>query len=87
MPELFTIQQARELIPWLQKSFDAMQPAIDKLDNIRQDVLGKTTNIRSNGGGKAAEEMTEAKEILHHAQTEMDQMVEEKKVEFKTYKP
>ena len=75
MPELFTRQQARELIPWLQKSFDAMQPAIDKLDHIRQAVLGKSNHIRSNGGGKAAEEMTQAKEILDHAQKKFDQIV------------
>jgi len=74
MPETFTIEQARALIPWLQKSFDAMQPVIDKLGDIRRDVQGQSQFMQSNGGGKSEERMVQAQEALQKVEEEMNHL-------------
>ena len=75
MPETFTIEQARELVSWLQKTFDAIQPLIDKLADTRREVQGKTKHIRSNGGEKAEEEMIQAHRSLQKVEDEMNQLI------------
>ncbi|MQF48317.1 DUF2203 family protein [SAR202 cluster bacterium AC-647-N09_OGT_505m] len=75
MPETFTIEQARELIPWLQKSFDVMQPVIAKLGDSRRDAQTKSKHIQSNGGGEAERDMIQAQESLRNAEEEINQLI------------
>ena len=59
MVTTFDIEQAMELIPWLQDTFDAMQPLMGKLDELTQEVDLKSGQMRSDGGGEVEVESTQ----------------------------
>jgi hypothetical protein len=72
----FTIEQARELIPWLQQTFDAMQPLIGKLENLTHEANRRSRQMRSDGGGEAEEESTEAQKARQEVEREIRQLVD-----------
>ena len=75
MPETFTIEEVRALIPWLQETFDAMQLVVGKLDDIRRDVQQKSKHIQSNGGGKAEDDIFQVLGPLQKAEEEMNHLI------------
>ena len=76
MPTIFTLDQARELIPWLQKTFDAMQPLLGRLDDVTQAVDLKSRQMRSNGGARAEEETNEVQRVRQEVEGEIRQLVD-----------
>ena len=76
MTTTFNIEQARELVPWLQRTFDSMQPLIDRLDELTQEVNLKSGQMRSDGGGEAEVDSTEAQRARHEVQGELNQLVD-----------
>ena len=75
MSDTFTVEQARTLIPWLQKTFDEMQPLIERLTDIRRYIEDKSKLMRSNGGGNAETDIIQAGESLQKIDEEINQMV------------
>ena len=63
-----------ELIPWLQDTFDAMQPLIGKLDELTQEVNLKSGQMRSDGGGEVEVESTQ--KARHEVAGEISQLVD-----------
>ena len=75
MSDTFTVEQARTLIPWLQKTFDEMQPLIEHSTDIRRYLDEKSKLIRSNGGANAETDIIQSGESLQKIEGEINQMV------------
>ena len=75
MSDTFTVEQARTLIPWLQKTFDEMQPLIEQSTDIRRYLDEKSKLIRSNGGANAETDIIQSGESLQKIEREINQMV------------
>ena len=75
MSDTFTVEQARTLIPWLQKTFDEMQPLIEHSTDIRRYLDEKSKLIRSNGGANAETDIMQSGESLQKIEGEINQMV------------
>lgn len=76
MPTTFTIEQARELVPWLQETYDAMRPLIGRLDKLTQEANLKSRQLRSNGGSEAEVESTNAMRERQEVEGEIRQLVD-----------
>ena len=76
MPTTFTIEQARELIPWLQGTFDAMRPLIDRLDSLTSEINFKSRQLQSNGGAEAEEETIDIRRTRDEVEREIRQLVD-----------
>ena len=75
MSDTFTVEQVRTLIPWLQKTFDEMQPLIEHSTDIRRYLDEKSKLIRSNGGANAETDIIQSGESLQKIEREINQMV------------
>jgi len=62
MANAFNIEDAKALIPWLQETFDALQPLIARLDNLTQERYLKAQEMRSDGGAEAEEILSKTEE-------------------------
>jgi hypothetical protein len=76
VPTTFTIEEARELVPWLQDTFDALQPLIGKLDNLAHAVNRKSLQMRSDGGAEVEEESSEARNAHREVESEIRLLVD-----------
>lgn len=68
----FTLEEAQAMVPWLQETFDAVEPLKRQMADAREQVRSIMNRMRSNGGGGAEEELEEATRSLHEAQEGMD---------------
>ena len=75
MSDTFTVEQVRTLIPWLQKTFDEMQPLIEQSTDIRRYLDEKSKLIRSNGGANAETDIMQSGESLQKIEGAINQMV------------
>ena len=75
MPTTFTLTQAQELVPWLQKTFDTIQQLRVSLADSGQEVYWKSMQMRSNGVEKAEEEMSQAQKVSQAVEHEFSQLV------------
>ena len=69
----FSLDEARELLPWLQESFDAIRPMLDELNEEKLRVRALLTRLQSNGGPGADRELAEAAKSLHRTQEQIDE--------------
>ena len=46
----FTLSQARDLVPWLQETFDGLAPLCERLKRLQGDIDYMVEHGRSNGG-------------------------------------
>ena len=76
MPTTFTIEQARELIPWLQDTFDVLQPLIGKLDDLAHEINLKSLQMRSDGGAETEKESTEVQNAHREVESEIRLLVD-----------
>jgi hypothetical protein len=76
VPTTFNIEQAQELVPWLQQTFDVMQPLIGKLDDLTHEVNLKFREMRSDGGDEAEAESTEARKARQAVEGAISQLVD-----------
>ena len=72
----FDIQQARELVPWLQQTYDAMQPLIGELDDLARDLELSSRELRSDGGGEAEEESKQARKAHQEVEGKVRDLVD-----------
>ena len=70
----FTLQEAQGLVPWLQQTFDAIEPLRHELARAKQRVQQLMTHIQSNGGANPEQELEEATHALHEAQESIDEL-------------
>ena len=76
MQTTFNIEQARELVPWLQQTFDAMQPLIGELDDLSREVIVRSRELQSDGGGEGEEELSEAQKALQEVDGKIQFLVD-----------
>ena len=69
----FTLEEARALVPWLQQTFDAIEPLQSEMARAKDRVRSLMTRIQSNGGSQAEQEIEEATRGLHEAQDRIDE--------------
>ena len=69
----FTLEEAQVMVPWLQETFDAIEPLKKQLAGAKEKVRSLMTRMQSNGGAKAEEEIEGATRALHEAQDGMDE--------------
>ena len=70
----FTLQEAQALVPWLQETFDAIEPLKADLGSAKERTQGLMTRTQSNGGARAQEELEEAIRVLHEAEDRIDEL-------------
>ena len=70
---IFSLDEARELLPWLQESFDAIRPMLDELNEEKLRVRALLTRLQSNGGPGADRELAETTKSLHRTQEQIDE--------------
>ena len=49
----FTLSQARDLVPWLQETFDGLAPLLDRMQRLQGEIHELAERERSNGGSHA----------------------------------
>ena len=69
----FTLEQAEAMVPWLQETFDAIEPLKEQLAEAKEKVQSLMTRRQSNGGPRAEAELKKAASALHEAQDGMDE--------------
>jgi hypothetical protein len=72
----FTIEEAVELVPWLQSTFDTVQLLIGKLDGLAREVDGKSLQLQSDGGDEAEEEMNKAEKSRREVAREVRLLID-----------
>ena len=72
---LFTLAEAQELVPWLQKVFDEIEPLKADLAQAQKLAQELVTRMRSNGGPKASQELDESNRSQKVAQDRIDELV------------
>ena len=70
----FTLQEAQALVPWLQQTFDSIEPLSHELERAKQRVQRLMTRIQSNGGANPEQELAEATHALHEVQESIDEL-------------
>ena len=71
---LFTLQEAKELIPWLQETFDSIKPLEDQRARAEARVRSLMTRIQSNGGASSEEELEKATRTINETQGRIDKV-------------
>ena len=69
----FTIDEAQALVPWLQETFDAIEPLKVELANAKARVQALMIRMQSNGGVRAEEDLEDVTRALHDAQDGIDE--------------
>ena len=73
MNRYFTLEEAQAMVPWLQETFDTIEPLKKQLAKAKENVQSLVTRMQSNGGANGEEELEEATRALHEAQDGMDE--------------
>ena len=73
---LFTLAEAQELVPWLQKVFDKIEPLKADLAQAQKLAQELVIRMRSNGGPKASQELDESNRSQKVAQDRIDELVQ-----------
>ena len=68
----FSLEEARELLPWLKERFDDIRPMLDELNKAKLRVRTLLTRLQSNGGPGGDRELGEATKSLHRTQEQID---------------
>ena len=61
---LFTLEEANELVPWLEATFQRLAPALEELGRLQGRLLELQRRRRSNGASSNQEEVSRAQEEL-----------------------
>ena len=62
----FTLEEARDLVPWLQETFDGLAPLRGRVKQLNGEIDGLLDRMRSNGGSDAEERL----ELIRRALSE-----------------
>ncbi len=69
----FSLDEARDILPWLRECFDAIRPMLDDLEGTKLRVRTLLSRLQSNGGPGADQELGEATRVLHRTQEQIDE--------------
>ena len=74
---MFTLAEAQGLVPWLQDTFDSMEPLRADLVRAQARITEILAHMQSNGGSKARRELEEASRARKSARESMDDRLQE----------
>lgn len=77
MSRMFTLAEAQGLVPWLQETFDSMEPLRADLVRAQARITELVGHMQSNGGSKARRELEEASHARKAARESMDDRLQE----------
>ena len=77
MSRTFTLAEAQGLVPWLQETFDSMEPLRAALVRAQTRIAELVGHMQSNGGAKARRELEEASRDRKAARQSMDERLHE----------
>ena len=69
----FTLQEAQDLVPWLQERFDAIEPLKQQLARAIHRVQELTVAMQSNGGASMQDQLEQAQQDLQEAEDGIDE--------------
>ena len=72
-PTYFTLQEANELVPWLEETFQSIAPLYQRAQRLREQVAAVELRIRGNGGSEAGGDLEHHRRHLEQT----DQLIEE----------
>ena len=70
----FTLLEAQALVPWLQATFDAIEPLKQQLAKVKERMQSHVTRMQSNGGAKAQQGLKEDTVALREAQDRVEEL-------------
>ena len=70
---MFTLAEAQELVPWLQETFDSMEPLRADLERAQARIADIVAHMQSNGGVRARRELEEATRAHQAARRSIDE--------------
>ena len=76
MSRMFTLAEAQGLVPWLQETFDSMEPLRTDLVRAQARITELVGHMQSNGGSKARRELEEASQARKAARESMDERLQ-----------
>ena len=69
----FTLEEAQDLVDWLQETFDAIEPLKQQLAQAKERVQELTVNMQSNGGTETQDQLDQAHQELQGAEDGIDE--------------
>ena len=74
---MFTLAETQGLVPWLQETFDSMEPLRADMARAQARITELLAHMQSNGGSKARRELEEASRARKAARQSMDDRLQE----------
>ncbi len=73
----FTLEDANELVPWLEERFEAMSPLRTELVRQQDELLSLLRRRRSNGHSSSEEEISETERVVSELTRRLQEAVAE----------
>ena len=73
----FTLEEANELVPWLEATFQKLVPAQEELTNLQSRLLALQRQRSSNGSSSSQSEVTRVQEELNRLVQRFEESLQE----------
>ncbi len=74
---LFTLEEANELVPWLEAAFQRLAPAQEELDRLQGRLLALQQRRSSNGASSSQSEVAQAQDELNDLARRCEETIRE----------
>ena len=74
---MFTLEEANDLVPWLEERFEAMAPLRAELVRQQEELLSLLRRRRSNGHSSSEEEIAETERVVSELTRRLQEAVAE----------
>ena len=74
---MFTLEEANDLVPWLEERFEAMAPLRAELVRQQEELLSLLRRRRSNGHSSSEEDISESERIVSQLTQRLQEAVAE----------
>ncbi len=74
---MFTLEEANDLVPWLEERFEAMAPLRAELVRQQEELLSLLRRRRSNGHSSSEEEIAESERVVSELTRRLQEAVAE----------
>lgn len=76
-PTYFSLQEANELVPWLEETFRSIAPLHQRAQRLREEVAAIERRVRGNGGSEAGGDMDEHRRHLTQTLESIEDQIDE----------
>ena len=74
---LFTIQEAQALVSWLQETFEAIAPLLERAGQLRDQIEALLHRTQHNGGGDVDAQLADARRASKETTSRIEQQVQQ----------